>query len=129
VYRGTHLDVQAANAKVLALNHNVLRGKHSSVRRRLVAIRLHLHATSDLHQRLTARGVSDVHERVVERRVDVADAHHDLALLDLQAKADLSRGSGLGVAGLLVLALAHSAEGLLHRCRDKLYILRTWRGG
>merc|ERR1719440_536271 len=88
-HRGPHLDVQTADPEVLALRSNVLSSKHRSIRRCLIAIRLHLHATGDLDKGLAAGGISDVHECVVERSVDVAHAHHNLTILDVQTKVEL----------------------------------------
>ena len=99
--------METANAKVLALLGNVLGGKHSSVRRCLVAIGLDLHAAGDLADGLTARGISDVHEGVVEGRVDVADGHDHLTLLGGQAKLQAGHLLGGGRSLFLRLLVSH----------------------
>lgn len=45
--RGTDLDVEGSDAKLLATSSNVLSGQHGSVGGRLVTVSLDLHATSD----------------------------------------------------------------------------------
>mmetsp|Transcript_1430 Transcript_1430/g.3686 ORF Transcript_1430/g.3686 Transcript_1430/m.3686 type:complete len:204 (+) Transcript_1430:176-787(+) len=89
--RCAHLNVQSGDAELLALSGDILRGKHGSIRGRLVTVRLHLHATRDLADRLLARLICYVHERVVKRRVDVRHRKHVLALLGLHAKRDRRR--------------------------------------
>ena len=64
----------------LALLRDVLRRKHGSVGRGLVAVGLHLHAASDARDGLTARQIRDVHKGVVEAGVDVRHAKDMLAL-------------------------------------------------
>ena len=71
---GAQLDVERVDAQLLAARSHVLCRKHGGVRRALVAVRLHLHATSHAREGLTARQVSHVHKGVVERRKDVCDA-------------------------------------------------------
>ena len=93
---GTHFDVEAADAQLLALDRDVLRGQHGSVRRRLIAVSLDLHAAGHLRDGLTPRGVGDVHEGVVERRVDVADRHDDLTLLLRDADLQVGHLCNLG---------------------------------
>ena len=45
--RGTDLDVEGSDAKLLATSSNILSSQHSSVGRRLVTVSLDLHTTSD----------------------------------------------------------------------------------
>ena len=73
---GTELDVKGSDADLLAADGNVLRGKHGSVRGRLVTIGLHLHAASHTRDSFAAGNLSNVDERVVEGRENVADAEH-----------------------------------------------------
>lgn len=104
------LDVQRRDAELLASLSAVLRGKHCSVRRRLVAVGLHLLAAGHANERFAARQISDVHKRVVERGVDARNAKNGGALLDLWAKRHQRRLCGLGTglalgAGLSLLLL------------------------
>merc|ERR1719251_795153 len=87
---GSQLDVEGCDAKSLDLLSNVLGSQHSSVGRSLVAISLHLHATSHPADGLPAREVSDVNKGVVEGGEDVSNAEDELAVPDLRSQADLN---------------------------------------
>merc|ERR1712226_621392 len=50
----TQLDVQCSDTNVLTPNSNILGGKHSRVRRRLVTVSLHLHSTCHSDKCFTA---------------------------------------------------------------------------
>mmetsp|Transcript_5018 Transcript_5018/g.12749 ORF Transcript_5018/g.12749 Transcript_5018/m.12749 type:complete len:215 (+) Transcript_5018:100-744(+) len=78
--RSAHLDVKRGQTQLLAPNCDILRGKHRRVGGRLIAIGLHLHATSNTADCLFPREISHVHESVVEAREDVSDAEDVLAL-------------------------------------------------
>ena len=86
------LDVECSEAKTLCLLGSVLRGKHSRVRRRLVAISLHLHAASDTRNCLLAGQVRDVHKGIIERRINVRHAKHLFAFASLRAAVRLYDG-------------------------------------
>jgi hypothetical protein len=104
-----HLDVQRGDAQLLALLRHILGGKHGSVRRRLIAVSLHLHATRHLDDRLLAGAIRHVHERVVERRVDVRSRKDVLALLGLHAQRD--RGRLLHLSLVLLGRLLNAVRG------------------
>lgn len=57
---GSDLHVHSRHTQVLGLSGGVLGGKHGSIRRSLIAISLHLHATGDSGKGLTAGQVGDV---------------------------------------------------------------------
>merc|ERR1740130_1201009 len=83
---GAELDVQRADAELLAAGRNVLRCKHGGIGRRFVAIRLDFHATGDTDDCLATRDIGDVNEGVVERGEDVRHPEDDLALAHLRAE-------------------------------------------
>ena len=58
------------DADFLAASSAVLSGKHSGVRRRLVAVGLHLHTTRHTDDGFLASQISDVHKGIVEAGVD-----------------------------------------------------------
>lgn len=66
-----------------------LGGQHSGVGRGLVTIGLHLHASGDTGNGLTAGQIGNVDESVVEAGIDVSHAKDNLSLLDLGAKGNL----------------------------------------
>lgn len=57
---GTELDVEGSNANLLAASSDILRGKHSSVRRRLITIGLDLHAACTFRARLAQNCIESV---------------------------------------------------------------------
>jgi hypothetical protein len=83
---GADLDVEGGDAELLAAGGHILSGKHSRVGGGLVTIGLHLHATSDAHQGLTAGKISNVDEGVVEGRENAGDGEDVLAVLLLRAE-------------------------------------------
>jgi len=83
---GTDLDVEGSDAELLEADSHILRGKHSSVGRRLVTIGLHLHAAGDAHQGLTAGQIGNVHEGVVEGGEDASDGENILTILLLRSQ-------------------------------------------
>lgn len=54
------LDVQRSDAQLLAAGSDILRSQHGSVGRRLVTVRLDLHAASDTGDGFAAAGITQV---------------------------------------------------------------------
>lgn len=67
---GTQADVHGIDADFLAASSAVLSGKHSGVRRRLVAVGLHLHTTRNTDDGFLTSQISDVHKGIVEAGVN-----------------------------------------------------------
>mmetsp|Transcript_14978 Transcript_14978/g.46861 ORF Transcript_14978/g.46861 Transcript_14978/m.46861 type:complete len:205 (+) Transcript_14978:113-727(+) len=95
---GTHANVQGVDAQLLAANHDILGSQHRSVRRRLIAIGLHLLATRHVHQGFLTTEISDMNKGVVESSVNVANAKDKGALGDLGAIRHFN-GSGTFLLG------------------------------
>eukprot|EP00585_Thalassiosira_rotula_P014716 CAMPEP_0196164110 /NCGR_PEP_ID=MMETSP0911-20130528/406_1 /TAXON_ID=49265 /ORGANISM="Thalassiosira rotula, Strain GSO102" /LENGTH=89 /DNA_ID=CAMNT_0041429229 /DNA_START=259 /DNA_END=528 /DNA_ORIENTATION=+ len=72
--------MERSDAQVFALGGNILGGKHSSVRGRLITIGLDLHAAGDADKGLTAGEVRDVYEGVIERGEKVRNGEDFFAL-------------------------------------------------
>ena len=77
---GTELDVQGIDAQVLHSGSDILGGKHSSIRRRLITISLHLHSSGHTAQGFLSRQISHVDESVVERSKDVSNTPDEFSL-------------------------------------------------
>jgi len=106
---GAQLDVQSGDSQQLALLSHVLEGikqgyqggfqginqgshlggQHSGVGRSLITIGLHLHASGDTGDGLTAGQIRNVDEGVVEAGVDVGHSEDDLAVANLGSQLDL----------------------------------------
>ena len=63
-------DVDGSDADLLAARGAVLRGKHGSVRRRLVTVRLDLHTAGNTDDGLLAGEIRHMDKGIVERGVD-----------------------------------------------------------
>jgi len=82
----TDLDVQSSNSKLFTTSRDILGSEHRRVRRGLISVSLHLHATGDTHESLASSQVSNMNEGVIVRGIDVGDAKHQLVLLQLLCK-------------------------------------------
>jgi hypothetical protein len=92
-HRSPNLDVQRVDAQLLAPRRDVLRSQHGSIGRRLVAIRLDLHAARHAAKRFAPRQIGDVHECVVEAREDACYAEDELAYIVANVSTPSKSGS------------------------------------
>eukprot|EP00580_Thalassiosira_gravida_P015295 CAMPEP_0201664492 /NCGR_PEP_ID=MMETSP0494-20130426/5944_1 /ASSEMBLY_ACC=CAM_ASM_000839 /TAXON_ID=420259 /ORGANISM="Thalassiosira gravida, Strain GMp14c1" /LENGTH=108 /DNA_ID=CAMNT_0048143269 /DNA_START=241 /DNA_END=568 /DNA_ORIENTATION=- len=91
--------MERSDAQVLALSGNILGGKHSSIRRRLITISLDLHAAGDADKGLTTGEVRDVYEGVIEGGEKMRNGEDFFALNEVDTAAGVATAAASSLFG------------------------------